>query len=108
MSAIIVLILLDTIGELIFCKFSLWFIISAICRVLFCLRCFGIIFKTKPIFVGEAIALGCMIVWYLVARKDAIPWLNILLTLLFTGIAVGLEWLDGLLYVYEVLDEDEL
>ena len=108
MSAIIVFIILGTIGQLFVCGFSLWYIISLICRIIFALRCMGIIFKTIPIFVGECVALATMIVWDFVIHKGSIPWLNILFTLLFTLFVVGLEWLDGVFYVYEVLDEDEL
>ena len=108
MSGIIVFIILATIGQTVVCGFSLWMFIGLICRLLFTLRGIGVIFKTKPIFVGEGVALATMLLWYLLFHKDAVPWLTILFNTLFVLFIVFLEWLDGMLYVYEVIDEDEL
>ena len=108
MSVIIVFIILATIGQVVVCGFSLWFVIGLICRLLFGLRGIGVIFKTRPIFVGECVALATMLLWYLLFHKDAVPWLTVLFNFLFVGFTIFLEWLDGILYVYEVIDEDEL
>ena len=107
MSVIMFFVIASTVGQLLTCGFSLWWIVSLICRMIFILRSFGIIFKTKPLFVGEGFSLGMMLLWYFLFRKESIPWLTILLTVLFTGLVVFLEWLDGILYVYEVIDEED-
>lgn len=107
MSAIIVLIILTTLCQLWFCGFSLWFFIGVICRVIFSLRCFGIIVKTRPILIGEAVAASFMLIWYFLFHKDAIPWITLLLNIVFAAMIAFFEWLDGMLYVYEIVDEDD-
>ncbi len=107
MSVIIALVIIDTIIQLIVCHFSLWWIISLICRVVFCLRVIGATFKIKSLAIGEGVAFAMMLVFHAVFSKDNMPWLRIGLYLLMSLIALGLEALDNIMYVYDVEDYDE-
>ena len=107
MNAIIVILIIDTVAQLLLCKFSLWWIISLACRLLFCCRIIGATFKVKRLAIGEAIAFGSMLLFNMLFAKDGMPWLRIGLYLLFSLIAVGLEYLDDILYVYVIEDEED-
>ncbi len=109
MNAIIVLMLLDTIAQLYFCHFSLWWLLSLLCRLVFCLRILGVTVKVKKLAVAEALVCGAMLLFDSLFHKGGIPWLHILIYLVFSLVSVGLQYLDDLLYVYVVedLDEDE-
>jgi hypothetical protein len=107
MNAIIVLLIIDTIIQLITCHFTLWWLISFVCRLLFCCRIVGATFKVKKLAIGELVAFGCMLLFNMLFAKNGIPWIRLILTLLFSAIAVGLEYLDDLMYVYVIEDEDD-
>lgn len=107
MNVIIALLLVDTVVQLIVCHFSLWWFIALICRALFCCRMLGATFKVKKLAIGEGVAFGIMVVWLLLFHSSAIPWLRILFNALFALIAVGLEILDDILYVYVIEDYTE-
>lgn len=108
MSVLIILIILISILQLILCKFSLWFIIGVICRLLFSMRCMGIIFKARPLMIGEGVSVGLMVLFYMLFKKDAFPWIRCLEYAGTTILVILFEVIDGLLYVYEVVDEDDL
>ena len=105
MNAIIVILIIDTIIQLLACKFSLWWLISLICRLLFCCRIVGATFKVKSLSIGEIVAFCSMFLFNMLFAKNGMPWLRILLNLLFSGIAIILMYLDDLLYVYVIEDE---
>lgn len=107
MNAIMVILILDTIVQLVTCGFGIGFIISLICRGLFLMRIIGITIKIKGLLTGEVIAFIGVVLWQFIMHKGEIAWLKIGLTLLFAIIAVFLEWLDSLLYVYTIEDADK-
>lgn len=107
MNAIIVLLIIDTIAQLLVCKFSLWWIISLVCRLLFCCRIVGATFKVKSLSIGEVVAFASMLLFNMLFAKSGMPWLRIGFNLLFSGIAIVLMYLDDILYVYVIEDEEE-
>ena len=107
MNAIIVLLILDTILQLVVCHFSLWWIIVLIARGFFCFRLIGAVFKTKNICIAEGCAIGFMLLWHFIFSKGNIPWARIGLFTLFCLFSALLMFLDDLLYVYVIDDEEE-
>ena len=107
MSVIIALIGILTVVQLIVCHFSLWWLIALICRGAFCLRIIGATFKVRSFAIGEGVAFALMLLFYALFKKDAIPWVRIGIYALLTLSVLGLELLDGFLYVYTVEDDDE-
>lgn len=107
MNAIIGLLILDTVAQLILCRFSLWFVISIIWRLVFCCRMIGVVFRVKKVATGEIVAFALMLLFHIVFSKGAMPWLRIILYFIFSGIAIGLEYLDELFYVYVIEDEED-
>lgn len=107
MSILLTILLVDTLLQLKFCHFSLWWLILFICRSLFALRIMGVTVKVKKLAIGEIVAFSSMLLFNLLFHKDGVPWLRIFLFLFFSLIAVGLEYLDDLLYVYVIEDVDD-
>lgn len=107
MNIIIVLLIIDTVLQLIFCKFSLWWLISLICRLLFCCRIIGATLKVKSLSIGEIVAFSSMFLFNMLFSKDGMPWGRIGLNLLFSLVAMLLMYLDDLMYVYVIEDEEE-
>lgn len=107
MSVIIVLVIIDTIIQLLVCHLSLWWFISLICRIAFCMRIIGATFKIKSMAIGEGVAFALMVLFYAVFKKGSIPWVTIGLYLLMSLIALGLEALDNFMYVYDVEDYED-
>lgn len=107
MSVIIVLIMLLSVIQVVACHFSLWWIIAMIFRGAFFLRVIGAVFKVKTFAIGEGVAFVIMLLFYALFKKDAIPWILILVYALITLSVLGLELLDSFLYVYTVEDDDE-
>lgn len=104
MSVIIVLLIIDTIIQLLVCKFSLWWLICLICRALFCCRIIGATFKVKTLFKGEIVAVASMLLFHIIFKGNGFPWIRFLLFIVFTIVACFLEFLDDALYVYSVED----
>ena len=107
MSVIIALIIIDTILQVIVCHFSLWWLVCLICRILFICRAVGVTFRIKKLAIGEAVAFGAMLLFNMFFASNGIHWGKIIFFLLFSIIAVGLEFLDDILYVYVIEDADE-
>lgn len=107
MNVIIALIIIITILQLILCHFNLWWIIALICRILFCCRILGATFKVKNIAIGEGVAFASMLLFNMLFAGENFPWLRILLFALHSLICVGLMYLDSILYVYVVDDDDD-
>ena len=107
MSVIIALLCAITIVQLFVCKFSLWWIICLICRLLFCCRAIGSTFKVKSLAKGELVAIGAMWLWYIVFKVDGFPWMRFLLFILMSAVSVLLMFLDEWLYVYVIEDVDD-
>lgn len=107
MNAIIVFLIIDTVAQLFFCRFSLWWLIALICRILFGLRIIGVTIKVKKLAIAEGVVFCTMFLFKSLFHRGGMQWLRILVYLLFTLIAVGLEYLDDLLYVYVIEDLEE-
>ena len=106
MNTIILLLIVDTLVQLLTCHFSLWWLICLICRVLFFTRLIGATIPIKKLAIGEGVAFGSMLLFNILFHGSNIPWLHILLFALFTLIALGLEYLDTRLYLYIIEDLD--
>lgn len=106
MNACIVLMIIDTIAQLVACKISLWWVIALIARILFCLRIIGATFKVKNLCIVECVAFCAMLVFHMVFSKGSIPWVRLGLFLLFSAISCALMWFDDLMYVYVIEDDD--
>lgn len=108
MSFIIVLLIIITILQVILCKFSLWWIIALISRLLFCSRLIGATIKIKKLAIAEGIAFAAMLLFnWMFKGENGMPWIKLVAFLLFSLISVGLEYLDDILYVYVVEDLKE-
>lgn len=107
MSAIIILVIIATLAQVILCHFSLWWIIAVICRVAFCMRVIGALFKVRSLAIGEGVAVALMVVYNMVVHKGALPWGRMGIFLLISLIVLGLELLDTYMYVYDVEDYEE-
>lgn len=108
MNAIIVLLLIDTVVQLLVCHFTLWWVIALICRLLFCCRIIGATFKVKRLAIGEGVACGSMLLFNMLFSGDnGMPWVRLLLFILFSVISVALMYLDDILYVYIIEDVDD-
>ncbi len=108
MNIIIFFILVFTVIQLIVCHFSLWWLIGLVCRILFSARIIGATFKQQPLTIAEGIGIAAMFLFHIMFKGDAIPWGRDLLFVLFSLLCIGLEYLDSLLYVYTVEDEDDI
>ena len=69
MNVITILIILTTIGQLIVCHFSLWWIIALCCRIMFMARIIGATFKVKKLAIGEGVAWASMLLWHMIFSK---------------------------------------
>ena len=107
MNIFIALIMIISIVQLVACKLSLWWFVAVIVRTLFCLRIIGATFKVKKLCVVEGVAFACMLVWNMIFSKGSLPWLRLALFLLFSGLSCLLMFLDDLLYVYVIEDDEE-
>ncbi len=107
MSVIIALIIIDTIAQVIVCHFSLWWFIALVARILFCARIVGATFKVKKLAIAEGVAFGCMFLWNMLFSGDSFPWQKLIFFFIFSLLAVGLEYLDDLLYVYVIEDLED-
>lgn len=106
MNMIMFLIIALSVGQLLVCKFTLYWIIAVICRIIFMARVIGAQVKLRNLAIGEVVAFVLMVLVNMLFNKDNVPWLRILEYLAFSLVTVGLEALDGLLYVYLVEDEE--
>lgn len=107
MNVIIALIIVSTIIELLVCKLSLWWIIALVARGLFCLRIVGATFKVKALSITEVAALAGLILFEMIFHKGEIHWWRILFFVLFTVFNCLMMWLDDLLYVYVIEDDED-
>lgn len=107
MSVIIALVIIATILQVIFCHFSLWWIIALICRIAFSMRVIGALFKLKSLMIGEGVAVALMLVYNAVMHKGEMPWARMGIFILITLIVAGLEALDTYMYVYDIEDYEE-
>lgn len=107
MTAIIAFILIDTVIQLFVCKFSLWFLLSVIARLLFSCRAIGATFKVKTLAIVEIVAIACMWLWHIVFKGDGFPWLKFGLFILFNAISCFLMYVDEIFYVYVIEDVED-
>lgn len=106
MNFILFGIILTSIIQLFVCHFSLWWIIAIIGRIMFSLRIVGATVKIKTCLILEGAALASMFLFNSLFSKGNIPWFRLGMFLLFGVVVSILEYLDSLLYVY-VIAEDE-
>ena len=107
MNVIIISIIVLTLAQVIICHFSLWWFIALIARIMFSLRIIGATFKVKHLAIVEGVALAICLLYNMLFRKGAVPWLRIGLFAVISLICVGLMFLDDLLYVYVIEDEED-
>ena len=107
MNVLIALIIITTIVQLVVCHISLWWFIAVIARVLFCLRVIGATFKVRTLAIIEAVAAGSMLVYNMLVHKDNVPWLRMFEFIIFSGLCVLFMYLDDILYVYVIEDDDD-
>lgn len=107
MNLFIILIIIDTILQLVVCHFNLWWVIAVIARICFSLRIIGATIKVQRLAVIEGIAWGSMIIFNMIFAKGHIPWLRILLFAIFSIASVIIMFLDDILYVYVIEDDEE-
>ena len=107
MNAIIISIIVLTLAQVIICHFSLWWFIALIARIMFSLRIIGATFKVKHLAIVEGVALAICLLYNTLFKKGAVPWLRIGLFAVISLICVGLMFLDDLLYVYVIEDEED-
>lgn len=107
MGGIFLALAVVTLLQLIICKFSLWWIICLVCRLLFCCRIFGATIKIKKLAIGELVAIGSMFFFNLLFASEGFPWLRFVLFIVFCGVALVLEYIDDLLNVYVIEDEED-
>lgn len=102
-----IFVILVTILQLVVCHFSLWWILAVITRVMFLARIVGVTVDVKKLAIAEGAFFGIRVVYNLVMHGDAMPWLSLGFNLLFILIIIGLEFLDTVLYVYLIEDDDD-
>lgn len=107
MSIIVFFIILFTIVQVIVCHFTFWWLLAVIARIIFSVRNFGIIVKTKYPIIMEGVAMATMFLFYLLFNKNSFPWARVGLNILLTLVVVAIELLDGMLYVYDTVDYEE-
>lgn len=107
MNAIIIAIIVFTILQVVVCKFSLWWLIALVCRLLFACRIVGATIKVKNLCIGEAVAFGAMFIFNMMFSGDSFPWLKLFLFLLMSAICCFLMFLDDILYVYVIEDDED-
>lgn len=107
MNVFIAIILVVTVLQFIVCKLSLWWLICLIARALFCLRIIGATFNVKKLCITEGVSCACMLLFHMVFSKGEIPWVKILLFALFCVFSCVMMFLDDILYVYVVEEDDD-
>ena len=107
MNAIIVLLIIDTVAQLLVCHVSLWWLICLVCRLLFGARIIGATLKVKKLAIAEGVAFGSMLLFNMLFAGDGMPWVRLIAFAIFSLIAIGLEYLDDILYVYIIEDDDD-
>lgn len=107
MNVIIGVILGSTVLQLFVCKFSLWWIISVIARVLFSLRIIGATFQVKKLCIVEGVAVACAVLFNMIFKSDNVPWIRLLILAAFSLLNAFLMFLDDILYVYVIEDDEE-
>lgn len=106
MNWIVGILIADTVLQLFVCHISLWWLIALVARVLFCLRIVGATFKVKNLAIIEIVAFASMLLFNMLFNKGSMPWLRLLLFAFFSGVSCLLMFLDDILYVY-VIEDDE-
>ena len=106
MTWIIICLWIMCLLQLIFCNFSLWWLISLVCNLLFTCRIVGATFKVKNLAIADGVAVGAMLIFNMMFSGEAFPWKRFLLFTLFTLISVGVMFIDEIFYVYVIEDED--
>lgn len=107
MNAIMFFVMFFTVVQFFVCKFSLWWIIAVIIRLLFLARIMGVTINVKKLAIAEGVVFGIRVLYNLVMHSDAMPWISLGFNLVFILTIVGLEFLDTILYVYLIEDEED-
>lgn len=107
MNAIMFFVMFFTVVQFFVCKFSLWWIIAVIIRLLFLARIMGVTINVKKLAIAEGVVFGIRVLYNLVMHSKAIPWISLGFNLVFILVIIGLEFLDTILYVYLIEDEED-
>lgn len=107
MNILIVLIIIDTVAQFIVCHFNFWWVLALISRLMFSMRVIGATIKIQKLAVLEGVAWFAMLLFNMIFAKGHVPWIRILLFLAFSLAAVFIMFLDDILYVYIVEDDDD-
>ena len=108
MYATLLVITIVTLIELIITKFSLWFIIALIARLMFAARFVGAMFKQKHMCTLEGVAIACNLVWNMVMNKGHVNWVRILIFVICAALCIITELYDNSKYVYTTEDDEEV
>lgn len=95
-----------SILQVIICGFSFPLLLCFIGRVIFLLRIVGITISVK-VPIGLEIAALAIIAVGIVFDPSTVNWLNVLLMVIFSGVAMLLEIIDDKLYLYITEDDKE-
>ena len=106
-NAIMFFVMFFTVIQFFVCKFSLWWIIAVIIRLLFLARIMGVTINVKKLAIAEGVVFGIRVLYNLVMHSKAIPWLSLGFNLVFILVIIGLEFLDTIMYVYLIEDEED-
>lgn len=107
MSIFIIIIGILTLVQLFVAKFSLWWILCLVSRILFSTRIIGTQVKFKTLCIIEGLSLGCFLLWNFVFKVPVEGWLRLLGSLVITIIVLAVMFIDNILYVYVVEDAEE-
>lgn len=107
MTGIIITLTILTVGQLIVCGFSLWWLLAFIARLLFSMRAIGAIVKAKYTFILEGVAVVIMLLWKAMYHSKGWGIKEILVTIVAAVICCVIVAVDNILYVYVVEDEED-
>lgn len=107
MNLIFSSVLVITILQIVLCSGLKWRLLCRlvliICRVLFLMRAFGIVFKIKGMRIAELLNIGFQIVLG-VLWPNNYSWVALIVFTLLDLLSMFLEWLDDKFYIYTVED----
>lgn len=107
MKAFSIILSLTSVTQLLLEGFSVWWLLSLITNILFCLRVIGVTFSYKKLRTAQIVAYASCLVWRICIHNNPINWTKIGIAGIATAIAVALYTYDDSYYCYKTFDEDE-
>lgn len=107
MLAFIVILSLALVIQFLADGFSVWWLISFVTNILFCLRIIGVTFNMTKLRTSQIVALATCLVWRICIHNNPIHWWGIGATALAVVVAIVLYAYDDDNYCYKTLDEDD-